>query len=75
MLEQIENENKLDEVLKELPEDKRNVVISAFYAVARSYCSPLPSPDDFERYEKVVPHSMDRVLTLTEKQVDHRIRK
>lgn len=75
MLEQVRNDDKLDEVLKELPEDKRDVLISAFYAVARSYSSPLPPPEDFERYEKAVPHSMDRILTLTEKQVDSRIKK
>lgn len=73
MLEQVRNEDKLDEVLKELPEDKREVLISAFYAVARSYNSPLPPPEDFEKYEKAVPNSMDRILTLTEKQVDSRI--
>ncbi len=75
MLEQVRKDDKLDEVLKELPEDKREVVISAFYAVARSYSSPLPPPEDFERYEKSVPQSMDRILTLTEKQVDSRIKK
>lgn len=75
MLDKTDGEGKLDEVLKELPEDKRDVLISAFYAVARSYSSPLPPPEDFERYEKAVPHSMDRILTLTELQVNHRIKK
>lgn len=73
MLNKNKPTEKLDEVLKELPEDKREVVISAFYAVARSYSSPLPPPDDFDRYEKTLPNSMDRILTMTEKQVDHRI--
>lgn len=63
----------IDKVLEELPKDKRDVIYSAFYAIERSYSGPLPPPEDFAKYEQNLPGSMDRILTLTEKQVDHRI--
>lgn len=63
----------IDSVLKDLPKEKRDVIYSAFYAIERSYSGPLPPPDDFANYEQTLPGSMDRILTITEKQVDHRI--
>lgn len=54
MLEQDRKDDKLDEVLKELPKEKREVLISAFYAVARSYSSPLPPPEDLRDLNRVI---------------------
>ena len=65
--------DNIDKVLEELPKDKRDVIYSAFCAIERSYSGPLPPPEDFAKYEQNLPGSMDRILTLTEKQVDHRI--
>lgn len=65
----------IDSVLKDLPKEKRDVIYSAFYAIERSYSGPLPPPDDFANYEQTLPGSMDRILTMSEKQVDHRIEK
>ena len=65
----------VDSVLRDLPKEKRDVIYSAFYAIERSYSGPLPPPDDFANYERTLPGSMDRILTMTEKQVDHRIEK
>ena len=68
-----EKVESIDSVLKDLPKEKRDVIYSAFYAIERSYSGPLPPPDDFANYEQTLPGSMDRILTMTEKQVDHRI--
>lgn len=65
--------DNIDKVLEELPKDKRDVIYSAFYAIERSYSGPLPPPEDFAKYEQNLPGSMDRILKLTEKQVEHRI--
>lgn len=65
--------DNIDKVLEELPKDKRDVICSAFCAIERSYSGPLPPPEAFAKYEQNLPGSMDRILTLTEKQVDHRI--
>ena len=65
--------DNIDKVLEELPKDKRDVIYSAFCAIERSYSGPLPPPEDFAKYEQNLPGSMDRILKLTEKQVEHRI--
>lgn len=65
--------DNIDKVLEELPKEKRDVIYSAFYAIERSYSGPLPPPEDFAKYEQNLPGSMDRILKLTEKQVEHRI--
>lgn len=64
----------LNAVLESLPEDKRDVIMSAMYAIEqKSYSEPLPAPEDFAEYEKILPGSTDRILKMAEKQVDHRI--
>ena len=62
-------------ILQELPEDKRNAILSTMMAFEeeRSFSGPLPPPEYLEAYEKVMPGATDRLLTMTEKQVDHRI--
>lgn len=33
---------------------------------------PLPAPEDFERYDQVLPGAAERILALTESTVEHR---
>lgn len=64
----------VNSILDELPEEKRNVILSTIMAIEeRSFSGPLPPPDYFEAYQKTLPDSPNRILTMTEKQVDHRI--
>ena len=37
------------------------------------YSGPIPPPEVFRGYEDVLPGSADRILAMTEKQVEHRI--
>lgn len=64
----------LNAVLESLPKDKREIITSAIYAIEqKSYSGPLPAPEDFAEYEKILPGSTDRILKMAEKQLDHRI--
>ncbi len=38
-----------------------------------TFKGPLPPPEVFDGYEQTLPGAADRILTLTEKQEDHRI--
>ena len=38
-----------------------------------SWSGPLPSPADLQLFEEIVPGAADRLLTLTEKQSEHRM--
>ena len=76
-LEEIENAMPADvnDILKDLPEEKRNIILSTMLAIEeeRSFSGPLPPPEYFEAYGKTLEGSPDRILTMAEKQVDHRI--
>ena len=38
-----------------------------------SWSGPLPAPADLQLFEEIVPGAADRILTLTEKQSEHRM--
>jgi hypothetical protein len=38
----------------------------------QSYSGPLPRPDDFAAYERVLPGAADRILKMAENQAGHR---
>lgn len=67
---------ELNEVLASLPEDQRNKIQSAIFSMVeeRHFSGPLPAPEDFAKYEKMLPGSADRILRMAEKQSDHRIK-
>ncbi len=63
----------VNEVLKLLTPEQREVIESTMIAMERrSYSGPLPAPEDFEKYEKVLPGSTDRILSMAEKSLDTR---
>ena len=42
-------------------------------AQMQTFCSgPLPPPEAFEKYELILPGSADRILSMAEKQSEHR---
>lgn len=65
----------VNDILQELPEDKRNAILATMMSIEeeRTFSGPLPPPEHFEAYEKTLPGATDRIMTMTEKQVDHRI--
>lgn len=67
-----------DDVLEaeevELDEGNQTKLIRASTRVEmhKSHEGPLPAPEDFERYDQVLPGAAERILTLTESTVEHR---
>lgn len=57
-------------VLQQLPKDVRIKVTQS--GSSYRFSGPMPHPDLYEKYEEVLPGSADRLLTLTEKQAEHR---
>lgn len=47
---------------------------SARVEVQRVHEGPLPAPEDFARYDQVLPGAAERIMTLTESTVEHRHR-
>ena len=66
------------EYLEYIPEEKRDAFIREFTLRVQRfqyhYSGPIPSPSMFSDYEGIMPGSGDRILTLVEKQQEHRMK-
>lgn len=56
------------DVLDKLPENVRISILEA-----ASFSGPLPPPSMYKGYEEVLPGSAERILTMAEKEQEHRI--
>lgn len=66
---------ELAEVLDSIPEDKRSIVLGAMVRYEqRTFTGPLPHPDSFAGYENTLPGAADRILSMAEKEQNHRTR-
>lgn len=64
----------INDVLMSLPPEKRQVIEGTLIALEqRTYSGPLPAPEDFETYERVLPGSTNRILNMAEKSLDSRV--
>lgn len=68
-----ELEEKLSDVLDQVPDPARREIRQLFLAFAR-YQGPLPPPQMFRDYEDVLPGAADRIIAMTEKEQSHRHR-
>lgn len=69
----IDTLTEIDELKEKDP--KKFAQLSLLIQASRiqsSYSSPLPPPEIIEGYEKILRGSADRILTMTEKQSEHR---
>lgn len=65
------------EILKAIPEDKRNEfsqILVAATVKSSSYRGPVPPPDIALGWNKVTPKGGDRILKMAEMQQDHRMK-
>ena len=69
----IGKDNELENVhqtINKLPEEKRELLVEQMMSI--SYSGPIPHPSDFQQYESVLPGAADRILSMAEKQLEHR---
>lgn len=68
-----EIEQVIGEIVQGLPEEKQNAVSRAFrLVVKKSHSGPLPDPESFEQYSRLIPNGADRLMKLVENQAAHR---
>lgn len=64
----------VNKILDQLPEDQRRVLMGTMIAMEQKmYSGPLPPAEEIEAYERTCPGAADRIITMTEKSLDHRI--
>lgn len=65
---------KVQQVLEKMSPEERDVIRGAFVALEqRMFSGPLPSPEDFNAYGKVVKDAPQRILKMAEEQSKHRM--
>lgn len=64
----------VNKVLEQLTEEQRRVLMGTMVAMEQKmYSGPLPPAEEIEAYERVCPGAADRIITMTEKSLEHRI--
>jgi uncharacterized membrane protein len=58
--------------LEILSREKRELVVARVQSIVESYTGPLPHPRHFELFEKALPGSADRIITMAEKEQKQR---
>ena len=67
-------EEQLSEILGPNPEQLRNVAAKIATIVrSESYSGPLPHPKHIEHFERVLPGSAERILSMAERHHEHNI--
>lgn len=70
------DDNEVSEVINDFerlnPEQQERVIMTVQRQEA--YMGPIPRPEDFEKYERILPGAADRILSMAEKQALHRQR-
>lgn len=61
---------KLEPMLR--PDKRPQAVEIVTTYMQKVHSGPLPAPEDFEHYERVLPGSADRIIALTEREQAHR---
>lgn len=71
-LKDIEYPDKV--ILNAVPESKKEEVKEALMVMrSEMYSGPIPPPEALARYEEIQPGAADRILTMAEKQQEHRM--
>ena len=55
-----------------LPQQSQNKSVKLVEQQIFSFSGPLPPPEILKMYNDIVPNGADRIMTMTEKQSDHR---
>ena len=63
-------DQSLSEFVASLPEDKKLQLIQMLEVsrVETTFSGPLPSPEDFKKYNEVLPDAANRLMALAEKE-------
>ena len=62
----------LQNVIKDLPEEKQKEIISSVQIYHSNYQGPIPPPEMMKAFNDIVPGSAERILKMAETRQNHR---
>ena len=66
-----DSKQELVELVAKLPEERRQQLVEVLAVstrVEKTFSGPLPAPEDFERYNEVLPDAAHRIVAMAEKE-------
>jgi len=61
---------QIDQILEELPENKRKIIETVI--MESRFSGPIPPPEILAGYKEILPDAPERILTMAEKEQSHR---
>lgn len=66
-----DSKQELVDYVAKLPEERRQELVEVLAVstrIEKTFSGPLPAPDDFEHYNKVLPDAAHRIMAMAEKE-------
>jgi uncharacterized membrane protein len=63
---------ELGRELREMPADEMAAMVGILHHQVTSFHGPLPPPEVLKQYDETIPGAAERILSMAEKQQDHR---
>lgn len=64
-------------IFEGIKKEKKHELLKLFYSQIsiqqKTHSGPLPDPETLVQYNSIIPNGADRIMTMAEKQQDHRI--
>lgn len=62
-------------IFEGIPKQKKQQIIkSLVVTMHKTHIGPLPDPQTLSEYSAIIPNAADRIMTMAEKQLDHRMK-
>ena len=64
-----EQVGQIQELVRDLPDEERVQVFDQLIStiqISKTFTGPLPPPEDFEKYNQILPGAADRILAMAE---------
>lgn len=60
-------------IFEGLSKEKRQQIIQSFAFIQKTHIGPLPDPETYEEYARIIPNGADRIMKMAESQSGHRM--
>lgn len=67
------SETQVLEIIENQPKKVRESITKTLVSESVSYEGPIPPPSLLKEFDNVIPNGADRIMTMAEKQLEHRI--
>ena len=67
------SETQILEIIEKQPDEVKESITKVLVSESISYEGPVPPPGLLKEFDKVIPNGADRIMSMAEKQLEHRI--